>query len=281
MSDDFDARAALEREKAETAKAWECAESWENAHIQAQAQVEAMTKAHTIALDALRKRCAELEDRDTDGTWDALDRLTKRVPADITGGGMQRLSAYLDRLEKRCAALEAGYPDKMADAHGRGQEDGFRAGVEAAVRFGEAWQEGMYAGSRMLEQMRALAPAGQEAPEWKPTHRHYKGGLYRVLTEAKHHESQEVLVVYENEHRDVWVRPKVEFIEEVHVGGIAMDRFERLSAPRQGGDTHWACACGWTGSAAGLKVHPETGAKYCPNCGATGGLSTPRQGGPA
>ena len=46
------------------------------------------------------------------------------------------------------------------------------------------------------------------------THRHYKGGLYRVIGEATHSESGESMVVYEHlwpHARGLWVRPSVMF----------------------------------------------------------------------
>ncbi|WP_413194904.1 DUF1653 domain-containing protein [Pararobbsia alpina] len=42
------------------------------------------------------------------------------------------------------------------------------------------------------------------------THRHYKGGLYRVVGTAKHSETLEPMVVYEHlwpHERGLWVRP--------------------------------------------------------------------------
>jgi len=46
----------------------------------------------------------------------------------------------------------------------------------------------------------------------KPTHRHYKGGLYRVLFEATHTETEEVFVVYQAcSDGSVWLRPKAMF----------------------------------------------------------------------
>jgi hypothetical protein len=42
------------------------------------------------------------------------------------------------------------------------------------------------------------------------THRHYKGGLYRVVGTAKHSETLEPMVVYEHlwpHDRGLWVRP--------------------------------------------------------------------------
>lgn len=47
---------------------------------------------------------------------------------------------------------------------------------------------------------------------WQPTHRHYKGGLYRVLeVDATHSETLETLVVYESEKGAIWCRPKEMF----------------------------------------------------------------------
>lgn len=42
------------------------------------------------------------------------------------------------------------------------------------------------------------------------THRHYKGGLYRVVGVARHSETEEKLTVYEHlwpHERGLWVRP--------------------------------------------------------------------------
>lgn len=41
------------------------------------------------------------------------------------------------------------------------------------------------------------------------TYRHYKGNLYKVIALAKHSETTEDMVVYQNvEKGDIWVRPK-------------------------------------------------------------------------
>ena len=43
------------------------------------------------------------------------------------------------------------------------------------------------------------------------THRHYKGGLYRLIGTARHSETEEALIVYEHlwpHARGLWVRPK-------------------------------------------------------------------------
>ncbi len=50
--------------------------------------------------------------------------------------------------------------------------------------------------------------------EWKPTHQHYKGGLYRFITAALREGDLEPLVVYEPEDGPVFVRPMSEFREK-------------------------------------------------------------------
>lgn len=68
-------------------------------------------------------------------------------------------------------------------------------------------------------------------PEVGKTYRHYKGGLCRVIALAKHSETLEDLVVYEdlspNELGQFWVRPASMWFEEVIVGTERKIRFER------------------------------------------------------
>lgn len=64
----------------------------------------------------------------------------------------------------------------------------------------------------------------------KATHRHYKGGVYELLTFARDSETGEDVVVY----RDVvtgatWVRPKAMFFEYVD----GRPRFEPIEAARE------------------------------------------------
>lgn len=65
----------------------------------------------------------------------------------------------------------------------------------------------------------------------KGIYRHYKGGEYRVLMEAKNSENQEELVVYQNikDENKTWARPKKMFIEDVEVDGVTKSRFEFIS----------------------------------------------------
>ncbi len=58
-------------------------------------------------------------------------------------------------------------------------------------------------------------------------YRHYKGPEYEVLFEARHSETEEVLVVYRQRYGEhgLWVRPKAMFVETVEVDGERVPRF--------------------------------------------------------
>ena len=58
-------------------------------------------------------------------------------------------------------------------------------------------------------------------------YRHFKGGEYELLFEARHSETQEELVVYRALYAEhgVWVRPKAMFCEAVVVDGREQPRF--------------------------------------------------------
>jgi hypothetical protein len=56
-----------------------------------------------------------------------------------------------------------------------------------------------------------------ESP-WQPTHRHYKGGLYRELHRALHSETEEALVVYQSADGRIWVRSAAMFDEALPDG---------------------------------------------------------------
>ena len=57
---------------------------------------------------------------------------------------------------------------------------------------------------------------------------HYKGKPYRVLAVAKHSETLEEMVVYQQEYgeKGIWVRPKEMFLETVEVDGKSIPRFK-------------------------------------------------------
>ena len=62
------------------------------------------------------------------------------------------------------------------------------------------------------------------------TFRHYKGGLYEYICEARHSETEEEMVVYRPLYNDsgVWVRPKKMFFEDVTVNGERVPRFSEI-----------------------------------------------------
>lgn len=61
--------------------------------------------------------------------------------------------------------------------------------------------------------------------------RHYKGGLYEYICEARHSETEERYVVYRPLYNDsgVWIRPKEMFFEKVDVEGELVPRFSEVT----------------------------------------------------
>jgi hypothetical protein len=59
-------------------------------------------------------------------------------------------------------------------------------------------------------------------------YRHYKGKEYLVLGIARHSETLDELVAYQQDYgeRGLWVRPKEMFLEQVEVAGERRPRFE-------------------------------------------------------
>lgn len=71
----------------------------------------------------------------------------------------------------------------------------------------------------------------EENPE-PGEYRHYKGGEYVVLFMAKHSETLEPMVVYQNiAHRSVWCRPISEWNKPVD-GKPGVKRFEKVTLGR-------------------------------------------------
>ncbi len=63
-------------------------------------------------------------------------------------------------------------------------------------------------------------------------YRHYKGQLYALIGYAKHSETLEEMVIYQAQYGDkqIWVRPKVMFFEEVDVNGRRQPRFAPVTS---------------------------------------------------
>jgi cyclomaltodextrinase / maltogenic alpha-amylase / neopullulanase len=62
-------------------------------------------------------------------------------------------------------------------------------------------------------------------------YRHFKGKQYQVIGVAKHSETLEELVVYQQLYgnKELWVRPLKMFLESVEVNGKQAPRFEFIS----------------------------------------------------
>ena len=70
---------------------------------------------------------------------------------------------------------------------------------------------------------------------WRPTHRHRKGGLYRVITRGVWEPERRAVVIYDDADGITWVRPADEFddgrftpLDQVATGGRS--RMRRASA---------------------------------------------------
>jgi hypothetical protein len=64
-------------------------------------------------------------------------------------------------------------------------------------------------------------------------YRHYKGGIAKVVDEAKNSETGEIYVAYYHQESEtgkivLWVRPKEMFLDEVIINGKKLPRFEHI-----------------------------------------------------
>lgn len=60
-------------------------------------------------------------------------------------------------------------------------------------------------------------------------YRHYKGGIYELVCEAKlEADPSVILMIYRSEQGQVWARPKTVFFETVQHEGKTVPRFARL-----------------------------------------------------
>ena len=62
------------------------------------------------------------------------------------------------------------------------------------------------------------------------SYKHYKGNVYKIIGEAKHSETLEDLIIYEDlsDTTKVWVRPKEMFFETVLIDGYEIPRFDLI-----------------------------------------------------
>jgi hypothetical protein len=64
-------------------------------------------------------------------------------------------------------------------------------------------------------------------------YRHFKGGIYEVLSIAKHSETLEDMVVYRNVlNGDCWVRPSSMWDESVEYNGNIVSRFTFIASDK-------------------------------------------------
>jgi hypothetical protein len=59
--------------------------------------------------------------------------------------------------------------------------------------------------------------------------RHYKGGIYELVCEARLEADGSPVIVYRGADGVVWVRPRDVFFEEVEVDGTRVPRFAPIS----------------------------------------------------
>ena len=58
---------------------------------------------------------------------------------------------------------------------------------------------------------RTFVTTPAQGAKWRPTHKHRKGGLYRVLGHGTLEANRTVMTIYDDAQGTVWIRPKAEF----------------------------------------------------------------------
>lgn len=62
-------------------------------------------------------------------------------------------------------------------------------------------------------------------------YRHYKGGIYEIVCEAKlESDSSVIMIVYKSEEGSIWTRPKDVFFELVECEGNTVQRFTPINS---------------------------------------------------
>jgi len=60
-------------------------------------------------------------------------------------------------------------------------------------------------------------------------YKHYKGDLYKVISIAKHTETNEDMVIYKSiDSKELWVRPLEMFNEKIKIDGKTIPRFKYI-----------------------------------------------------
>jgi hypothetical protein len=59
-------------------------------------------------------------------------------------------------------------------------------------------------------------------------YRHYKGGLYELVCEAKLESDHTPMMVYRAANGTLWIRPKAVFFEQLEIDGRMVQRFTEL-----------------------------------------------------
>ncbi|MDH2915905.1 MAG: DUF1653 domain-containing protein [Gallionella sp.] len=61
-------------------------------------------------------------------------------------------------------------------------------------------------------------------------YRHYKGGIYEIVCEAKLEADPTIaMMVYKSEEGIIWTRPKTAFFEQVQYQGQSVPRFAAIA----------------------------------------------------
>jgi len=77
-----------------------------------------------------------------------------------------------------------------------------------------------------------LRPFSPEAKSFQvgQIYEHYKGNRYQILSVARHTETLEEVVVYQQLYgaHEIWVRPLKMFLENIVIGEETMPRFKKI-----------------------------------------------------
>ncbi len=154
-----------------------------------------------------------------------------------------RIAAAVEKMReagvRAIAAARAEGAEAMREAAAQAVE--YVVGPDI-VGFTDAYMRGVNA-SRAAIRALPLPAAPPAEPEWTPTHRHYKGGLYRELMRVEREGDRQPMVVYEAQDGIRWVRAASEFDGEVWIRNgddqdqLTLRRFEPIAPVPQPADS--------------------------------------------